>query len=67
MSYFYVFMTVVLTAYNQITIKWQVLKADAPAEALPDKISFLFHLLLNPWIISAFVAAFLPRCSGLCR
>jgi multidrug transporter EmrE-like cation transporter len=59
MSYFYVFLTVVLTVYGQIAIKWQVLKAGALPEALSDKISFLFQLLLNPWVISAFAAALL--------
>lgn len=59
MSYLYVFLTVVLTVYGQIAIKWQVLKAGALPEALPDKIVFLFQLLLNPWVISAFAAALL--------
>lgn len=59
MSYAYIFMTVILTVYGQIAIKWQVLKAGALPEALPDKMSFLLHLLLNPWIVSAFAAALL--------
>jgi multidrug transporter EmrE-like cation transporter len=59
MSYLYVFLTVVLTVYGQIAIKWQVLKAGALPEALPDKVVFLFQLLLNPWVISAFAAALL--------
>ncbi|MDE2310814.1 MAG: EamA family transporter [Betaproteobacteria bacterium] len=59
MSYFYIFLTVILTVYGQIAIKWQVLKAGALPEALPDKIAFLFNLLLNPWVISAFAAALL--------
>ena len=59
MSYFYVFLTIVLTVYGQIAIKWQVLKAGALPESLPEKISFLLHLFLNPWIISAFAAAFM--------
>ena len=59
MSYFYIFMTIALTVYGQIAIKWQVLKVGAMPEATPDKIVFLLHLLLNPWIISALLAAFL--------
>ncbi|MBK9162206.1 MAG: EamA family transporter [Nitrosomonadales bacterium] len=59
MSYFYIFMTIALTVYGQIAIKWQALKAGALPEALPDKIAFLLHLLLNPWVISALAAAFL--------
>ena len=59
MSYLYIFLTIILTVYGQIAIKWQVLKAGALPEAFPDKVSFLFQLLLNPWIISAFAAALL--------
>jgi multidrug transporter EmrE-like cation transporter len=59
MSYLYVSLTVMLTVYGQIAIKWQVLKAGTLPEALPDKIVFLFQLLLNPWVISAFAAALL--------
>jgi multidrug transporter EmrE-like cation transporter len=59
MSYVYIFLTVMLTVYGQIAIKWQILKSGTLPEALPDKISFLFQLLLNPWIVSALAAAFL--------
>jgi multidrug transporter EmrE-like cation transporter len=59
MSYFYIFLTIVLTVYGQLIIKWQVTKAGALPDALLNKITFLFGLFLNPWIASAFVAAFL--------
>jgi multidrug transporter EmrE-like cation transporter len=59
MSYFYIFMTIALTVYGQIAIKWQVMKAGALPEPLPEKVAFLWQLLFNPWIISALLAAFL--------
>lgn len=59
MSYFYIFMTIMLTVYGQIAIKWQVVKAGALPEAWPEKTHYLFQLLLNPWVISAFAAALL--------
>ena len=59
MSYFYIFMTIALTVYGQIAIKWQVLKVGSLPEPLSEKILFLLHLLLNPWIVSALLAAFL--------
>ena len=59
MSYVYILLTILLTVYGQIAIKWQVLKAGALPEVTSDKIAFLFQLLLNPWIISALVAALL--------
>lgn len=65
MSYFYVFCTILLTVYGQMIIKWQVLKAGAfPADGA-EKIWFLLHLLLNPWVISAFLAAFLASVTWM--
>ena len=56
MSYFYVALTVGLTVYGQIAIKWQVLEAG-PFPADPgDKIRFLVRLLANPWVLSALAA-----------
>ena len=57
MSYVYVFLTILLTVYGQLIIKWQVAGAGVfPAEP-GDKFLFLARLLLNPWIISALAAA----------
>ena len=57
MSYVYVFLTILLTVYGQLIIKWQVAGAGVfPAEP-GDKLLFLARLLLNPWIISALAAA----------
>lgn len=59
MGYLYIFFTILLTVYGQVAIKWQVdLVGSLPDEA-HGKINFLITLLLNPWIISALVAAFL--------
>jgi multidrug transporter EmrE-like cation transporter len=57
MSYFYVACTVLLTAYGQIVIKWQVLAAGAFPESPGEKALFLGRLLINPWIVSALAAA----------
>lgn len=58
MSYIYLFLTIVFTVYGQIIIKWQVNKAGALPQNNLEKISFLIHLLLNPWVFSAFLVAF---------
>ncbi len=65
MSYVYVLLTILLTVYAQIVIKWQVLKAGALPELMGDKIAFLFQLLLNFWVISAFAAAFLASLTWM--
>jgi multidrug transporter EmrE-like cation transporter len=65
MSYLYISITILLTVYGQLVIKWQVLKAGAFPEDAGEKLWFLLHLLLNPWVISAFIAAFLASVSWM--
>lgn len=58
MSYVYVAATVLLTVYGQLVVKWQV-SATARLGAGPDdRIGLLLALLVNPWILSGFAAAF---------
>ena len=65
MNYLYIALTIALTVFGQLAIKMQV----APAGALPadtaGKLWFMLHLLLNPWIIAAFAAAFLASLSWM--
>ena len=65
MSYFYIFLTVIFTVYGQLVLKWQVIGAgDFPVGSW-DKVMFLGRLLLNPWIISGFFAAFLASLTWI--
>lgn len=65
MSYLYVFLTIALTVYGQIVIKWQVLQVGALPVNLHERFFFLVRLLVNPWIISAFAAAFLASIAWM--
>ncbi|WP_295993876.1 EamA family transporter [Rugamonas sp.] len=65
MNYLYIVLTIALTVYGQIAIKMQVLAAGALPAAGADKLLFLLRLLLNPWIVSAFAAAFLASISWM--
>ena len=65
MGYFYVFMTIFFTVYGQLVLKWQVNEAGQLPVDLGGKIFFLFKLLLNPWIISGFVSAFVAALSWM--
>ena len=65
MSYLYVFITVFLTVYSQVVIKWQVLAAGAfPADSA-GQFWFLARLLLNPWVVSALAAGLLAVVSWM--
>lgn len=53
-----VFMTIFLTVYGQIVIKWQVAAYGKPPTNFNEKMLFLLQLLLNPWVLSGLLAAF---------
>jgi drug/metabolite transporter (DMT)-like permease len=65
MSYVYVMITVLLTVYGQIVIKWQVVQAGAFPLGGHERIQFLWTLLLNPWVISSFAAAVVAALSWM--
>jgi multidrug transporter EmrE-like cation transporter len=64
-GFIYVLGSVLFTVYGQLVVKWQVAKAGALPGNLPAKISFLLHLVLNPWIMSAMAAGFCALLSWL--
>lgn len=58
MGFLFIALTVAFTVYGQMIIKWQVnLAGEFPPETW-DKVIFILRLLLNPWVISSFAAAF---------
>ncbi|USX21906.1 EamA family transporter [Oxalobacteraceae bacterium OTU3REALA1] len=65
MNYLYIAITIVLTVFGQIAIKMQVARAGALPADSADKLAFLIRLLLNPWIICAFAAAFLASIAWM--
>jgi multidrug transporter EmrE-like cation transporter len=65
MGYVYIALTILLTVYGQLVLKWQVsLAGPMPAEA-GDKVAFLLGLLIKPWVLSGFVAAFLASIAWM--
>ena len=57
MAYFFILLTILLTAYGQLMLKWQV-SLHPQVLTAPLSLPALTSLLLKPWVISAFVAAF---------
>jgi undecaprenyl phosphate-alpha-L-ara4N flippase subunit ArnF len=58
-SYFYIFLTLLFTVYGQLILKWRLsnLKVVLP-ELVSDKLIYLIKLVLDPFIFSGFIAAF---------
>ena len=65
MSHLYILLTILFTVYGQIVIKWQVhLSGSFPLDNIA-KVQYIIKLLLNPWVISSFVCAFLASLSWM--
>jgi multidrug transporter EmrE-like cation transporter len=58
MGYVYVALTILLTVYGQLAIKWQVGHAGPLPETAEQQVRYFVRLLLNPWVVTAIVAAF---------
>lgn len=58
-DYLYVFATVILTVYGQIILKWRLGALGTAPAATFEKIKFLLWTLLDPFIFSGFLSAFL--------
>lgn len=63
MEHLYIFLTILSTVYVQVVIKWQVNLAGPPPIVPEDKLWFLLRLMINPWIVSGFLAVFLGSFS----
>jgi multidrug transporter EmrE-like cation transporter len=59
MSYVYILITIILTVYGQLVVKWQVSLAGAFPASSWDKILFVGKLFINPWVMSSMAAALL--------
>lgn len=57
-DYLYIVATIVFTVYGQLILKWRIASFGVLPENLGDKVHFFLSVLLDPFIISGFVAAF---------
>jgi drug/metabolite transporter (DMT)-like permease len=57
MAYLFVALTILLTVYGQLVLKWQV-GVYPHLISQPFSLQNIATLLLKPWVISAFAAAF---------
>jgi drug/metabolite transporter (DMT)-like permease len=56
---------VALTVFGQMVVKWRVLRHGAIPPGLHGKITYLAGLLLDPWVLSGLLAAFLAALSWM--
>jgi len=59
MAYFYILGTIFFTVYGQIILKWRITKYGSLPELFLDKLFFLAHIFIDPFILSGFFSAFI--------
>ena len=59
MDFRYILGTIAFTVYGQLIMKWQISKVGAFPNDWPGRGAFVLRILLNPWVLSGLVAAFL--------
>jgi multidrug transporter EmrE-like cation transporter len=64
-GYFYVGLTIALTVYGQLVLKWQVSLAGVMPEDGVAKLMFLLRLMTNLWVISGFAGAVLASVAWM--
>lgn len=57
-GYVFIALTVLLSVYGQLVLKWQASLTGPLPEGMMPKLGFLGHMLLNPWVASGLAAAF---------
>ena len=64
-AYSMVFLTILLTVYAQFVVKWRVVSAGLLPASWTDRTAHMFSLVLDPWVITAFMAAFLASVTWM--
>jgi drug/metabolite transporter (DMT)-like permease len=61
----YVVATLLFTVFAQLVLKWQVNQVGSLPSDATEKLHVLFSLLLRPWVVTAFGAAFLAAMTWM--
>ncbi len=65
MGYVYVAVTLGLTVYGQLIVKWRVDRAGHFPADLGGKASYLSGLLFDPWVLTALLGALIAALSWM--
>jgi multidrug transporter EmrE-like cation transporter len=64
-DYIYVLLTIALTVYGQLVLKWRVGQRGSFPSSTKQKIAFLMGLVFDPAVLSGFAAAFLASLAWM--
>ena len=58
-DHLYIFGMLFCGVLSQLIMRWQAAKAGQLPDSLYEKLIFVLHLLINPWVLCAMVATFM--------
>ncbi|MFM9884246.1 MAG: DMT family transporter [Burkholderiales bacterium] len=64
-SHIFISLTILLGLYGQLVLKWQANLAGPLPASWPDRAAFVARMLLNPWVVSSLVSAFVGMLSWM--
>ena len=64
-GYIYILLTLVLTSYGQLILKWRIDLHGAFPEQFKSQMLYLGKALLDPYIISSFISALLASLTRM--
>ncbi len=64
-AYGCVLLTIFLTVYGQIIIKWRVMLLTNQVDSANHPYQFYINLFTNPWVLSALMAAFIASMAWM--
>lgn len=64
-DYSYILLTILLTVYGQLMLKWRISQFGSLPEDLLGKSKFILQLLMDPGVFSGFLAAFLASITWM--
>lgn len=65
MGYIYIVLTILLTAYGQLVLKWRMNTFGQLPEDMYSKFIFLLKAIFDPYIFSSFFAAFIASLTWM--
>jgi uncharacterized membrane protein len=64
MGYLYIFLTILLTVYGQLILKWRLNQLEVP-DQFSEKAFFLIKAIFDPYIFSSFFSAFIASLTWM--
>ena len=64
-DHLFILATIVFTVYSQMIMRWQVSSAGPLPNGIFEKVTYVWSLLINPWVFTGIMATFFAGVSWM--